>query len=289
MRWTNEQRRIPAATFKQIVKGVAWMLTIDFNGEGSTINTESSQLPLGGFGSHLYHDYMTLAQKSGVDYVLANGLRLDTDHTTVARVEMLLYRPDYPRRLSTHHAPGFQAPHIQQNYGEPCLNCGLKVDHARCPSVERAMLGPDCLPDWVKMVALFKDAVTLLTSWVPMLSASRRKAIAQTGLTSLDGTAQEGFRLVRMMGYLGSLVKNEVFKTEADALQRKAALLELRVNALKLLSKLSNTAKVRTSQHWLFNRRAEFDAAIAEESQQLATLCRQHKDARRSCRPDRQA
>lgn len=146
-RWTNETRKIPQPTCVEIIPGIAWQVTLNFNGEGSSIDDEARSLPLNGFGSCLFHDYFVLAEAAAVRYIKENGWRLDHDNSSVAGIDMMVYRPEQPSQLRP--LGNRQLPHRKHAYNSPCVHCGAAADTwtftDNCPA-KLEIGGFECLP-----------------------------------------------------------------------------------------------------------------------------------------------
>jgi len=69
-----------------------WVLKVDTSGPNTTYEQELLSLPLAGFGQCLFHDYYELACAVAVDYIQRNGLVLSSDRSTIAGVDMVVFR-----------------------------------------------------------------------------------------------------------------------------------------------------------------------------------------------------
>lgn len=257
MRWTNQQRRLPAPTFKVIVTDVAWSLHLDFNGDGSSIREESKQLPLGGFGSHLYHDYFVLGVQSALNHVMANGLRMDKDLSTVAGVDMLVFRPFSANKPSNHHVGPVEARHVSQDCGQPCFYCGSPPKlNENCQFIVNLMVGPD------PAIKLFNLARNLRES-----STGRR-----CRKVALVSAAQSALELARYCAYVGQLVLAELYPDAGATNRRKSAFCEARADALQALANLKNHPEARKQTPWLFSLQDDPGQAALLEKKQAAAL-----------------
>lgn len=228
MKWNDNNRRLSAAVFETIVQNTAWRMKLDYMGPDSTYNREARDLPLGGFGSMLCCDYYELAIARGLEYVTANGLRLDRDNSTVAGVEFILFRPFDLSKRSTHHARKLEeARHCPRGYRpRRCFFCGEEAverpwrngdssgtDWAfpdqQCRAYLDVMIGPDPVPALLKRVAVNVAAVDRLRQ------GPRDYKSVQA---AFDEALELGLKFMRLADY----VRPELFVEANTAAARKS-------------------------------------------------------------------
>ncbi|MBY0549977.1 MAG: hypothetical protein K2W95_22070 [Candidatus Obscuribacterales bacterium] len=244
-RWNDSTRELPPAQFKQIVQNVAWRLEIDFLGEGSSYNREGRDLPLSGFGSMLFCDYLELATKRGLEYIVANGLRLDRNCSTVTGVDMIVFRPFHLNEQSKHHARDLsdEARHCPRGYGpRRCFYCGEEAtekrwrdggnsgtDHTfgdeKCSAFMDVMVGPDPVPGLVKRVAAAVGTVNGLIR--------RSKPDGNAVHAAYSHSVALGCMFMRMADF----VRPELFVEAETAAARKAQFNEAAAMALTMAAK----------------------------------------------------
>jgi hypothetical protein len=82
-----------------------------------------------GFGNSLYHDYFILGIKKALDYIKNHKLCLEADNTTVAGVDMVVFRPggtyNHPMR---DRKPGNFSHRSQECCNGKCFFCGAPSD-----------------------------------------------------------------------------------------------------------------------------------------------------------------
>lgn len=245
-KWDDSNRELPPAQFEQIVQNVAWRLQIDFLGDGSSYNREGRELPLSGFGSMLCCDYLELSTKRALEYIMANGLRLDRDNSTVAGVDMFVFRPFHLDKQSTHHARDLahEVRHCPRGYRpRRCFYCGedavetrwrdggnsgtnYKFKSEQCRAFLDVMVGPDPVPGLVKRVAMAVGTVNGLTQQ----SKPDRDSV-QAAYSHLLGL---GCKFMRMADF----VRPELFVEAGTAAARKADFNESSAMALTTAAKI---------------------------------------------------
>jgi hypothetical protein len=256
MSWKIEQRRIPEAKFRQVVRDFSWMLVIDINDPGSSKKEEAASMPMNGFGSHLYYDYLVLSRRTGLHYALANGLRLDKDKSWVMQAEMLLFRPEDANKPSLHHREIRACCHAGYLSRQRCFYCDAPMGRddpapgTSCQAFVQVMRGPDPVPAMVGRADVVLQAARMQAG-TPVQKAVREE-VARLGLSTVPAIASAAYQLVLETGYLASLVRAELFSNARLSASRKLQFLEAQVEAVTAIAELKNLPDCQQQVPWLF-------------------------------------